>query len=103
MTCETWQAPLISAQANLFVFAGVVELVDTQDLKSCSCIGVPVQFRPPAPKLNTNLGNRRMNKFEGMYTEKIELIFRPSSWCAEQSKFSIKTIHDLLSFLRNCN
>ncbi len=32
--------------------AGVVELVDTQDLKSCSCIGVPVRFRPPAPSLN---------------------------------------------------
>ena len=29
--------------------AGVVELVDTQDLKSCSFIGVPVRFRPPAP------------------------------------------------------
>ena len=30
-------------------FAGVVESVDTQDLKSCDLTVVPVQVRPPAP------------------------------------------------------
>lgn len=29
--------------------AGVVELVDTQDLKSCSRMRVPVRFRPSVP------------------------------------------------------
>ena len=33
--------------------AGVVELVDTQDLKSCFRMEVPVRFRPPAPELNS--------------------------------------------------
>ena len=27
----------------------MVELVDTRDLKSLSCEGVPVRFRPPVP------------------------------------------------------
>ncbi len=40
--------------AVLFSAAGVVELVDTQDLKSCSCKGVPVRFRPPAPTFQFN-------------------------------------------------
>ena len=31
--------------------AQVVELVDTQDLKSCALLGVPVQVRPWAPLL----------------------------------------------------
>ena len=33
-------------------FAGVVKLVDTQDLKSCFRMEVPVQVRPPAPLNN---------------------------------------------------
>ncbi len=34
----------------LYLFiARVVKLVDTQDLKSCAFIGVPVRFRPRAP------------------------------------------------------
>ncbi len=32
-----------------FPFARVVELVDTQDLKSCDRKIVPVRFRPRAP------------------------------------------------------
>ena len=32
--------------------ARVVELVDTQDLKSCALLGVPVQVRPWAPLLS---------------------------------------------------
>ena len=32
--------------------AGVVELVDTQDLKSCSSNRVRVRFPPPAPMLS---------------------------------------------------
>ena len=42
--------------------AGVVELVDTQDLKSCSFIGVPVRFRPPAPGFHScNSSNVSIN------------------------------------------
>ena len=35
--------------ANLFTRAGVAELVDAQDLKSCALRGVRVRFPLPAP------------------------------------------------------
>ena len=50
---------------HVFSAAGVVELVDTQDLKSCSCIGVPVRFRPPAPFADdfNEIENNRLVQF----------------------------------------
>jgi hypothetical protein len=50
-----WQPGTIAApqvgnrQPKFFNDAGVVELVDTRDLKSLSREGVPVQVRPPVP------------------------------------------------------
>ncbi|SVD02410.1 uncharacterized protein METZ01_LOCUS355264, partial [marine metagenome] len=46
----TIAAPQVgNRQPKFFNDAGVVELVDTRDLKSLSREGVPVQVRPPVP------------------------------------------------------
>ena len=41
------------------MFAGVVELVDTRDLKSLGSDTVPVQIRPPAPFEDFYISRRR--------------------------------------------
>ena len=58
--CKTLNAPYIFCKFTLDIskvvwysykrmFAGVVELVDTRDLKSLGSDAVPVRARPPAP------------------------------------------------------